>query len=71
MTPVLVRSLKLSTLVSTASNWIGVQTGSRVRFRYSTQTCEPVVSKTSEAGIVYGCQLPGDIQSGLAYVREQ
>ena len=47
MTPVLVRSLKLSTLVH--SNWIGVQTG--VHGFDSRTPHKPVVSKTSEADI--------------------
>ena len=48
VTPVLVRSLKLSTLVH-ASNWIGVQTG--VHGFDSRTPHKPVISKTSEADI--------------------
>ena len=48
MTPVLVRSLKLSTLV-TLSNWIGDQTAVH-GFDFCTPH-KPVVSKTSEANI--------------------
>lgn len=47
VTPVLVRSLKAH--LSTASNWIGVQTG--VHGFDSRTPHKPVVSKTSEADI--------------------
>ena len=48
MTPVLIRSLKLAHL-STACNWIGVQTG--VNGFDSCTPHKPVVSKTSEGDI--------------------